>query len=728
MGSLSLTLPLDSWLPLERSKFASLCDDKLQEFAAACETNVAWLEEYEATILGAQETLDIVQILKTPSRRKYQQWSMKALDRDNSPFQVSTPKENAGLTLDLFEDDKGSNFISDFQKKLYAVAVEPDDVSSAGTFTTAQPDLSKDNDEELNLEKGEGNRQEDNAKPRKHVEFDAKEIQAHEEKQATKPKSLIPASRTLSTSFSRLNIDSQKSSTTQRTFAKTTVPTVHGYAKRVLPSPEGRDIKHIDLLNLETTGGIPSKRRSSEDESLPKRLRSLEFAHSDKSLEYSTYGIEQQHEKEDKSEIEDVESSEKRLHELFASDSEKLKQALSSLRGVTVDRGPDSPPFLPDMSPFKMQSSPNTSVSKGKSISSRVTTPPLYRSRSTTEVDISFNDSPHTLDAFDISAPPVTSDFPSPLSSKQYNLKESRSAPTQQTSLFTPKPLLSQVHKNKNTIDHINSSRLENRISLDTRGSTNSSRDSGIPIRKPRHELKTMQRANLAQQREQQDRQQRAARMRELEEQRKQNMQRRQQLEQRRRLEDYKSKTVLDRRRVGQETIVSISRKPPPVNLGFAAQQAKIKKKPQSNLDNILADQTNTEKASRKEKSDPILIDERATKFRYFKEGSPRSNALIRQSTRTTTVYQTPERPPRTSDLSLNSSPYDLPDIESDQEEYVYDNDGRRHRVRKQKVMILPRWATSPLVRDAVESQKDVDPEELFGEVRPLRVHEIFGK
>lgn len=58
----------------------------------------------------------------------------------------------------------------------------------------------------------------------------------------------------------------------------------------------------------------------------------------------------------------------------------------------------------------------------------------------------------------------------------------------------------------------------------------------------------------------------------------------------------------------------------------------------------------------------------------------------------------------------------ELPDIDS---EYYDSDDENRKRA-------LPNWAQSPALREALQSQSTVDPDDIFGAIKPLKMEELF--
>ncbi|RPA80388.1 hypothetical protein BJ508DRAFT_196025, partial [Ascobolus immersus RN42] len=70
----------------------------------------------------------------------------------------------------------------------------------------------------------------------------------------------------------------------------------------------------------------------------------------------------------------------------------------------------------------------------------------------------------------------------------------------------------------------------------------------------------------------------------------------------------------------------------------------------------------------------------------------------------------------------INGELIELPDIPSDSEEEDDDDDddGRK------KHFLPPKWAESPELQLALAQQQSWDPQEIFGEIPPLKMEEIF--
>lgn len=66
----------------------------------------------------------------------------------------------------------------------------------------------------------------------------------------------------------------------------------------------------------------------------------------------------------------------------------------------------------------------------------------------------------------------------------------------------------------------------------------------------------------------------------------------------------------------------------------------------------------------------------------------------------------------------IPSEEIDLPDIRSDYYDSDEEDQGRGYEP--------PVWAQSPVLRQALESQSTVNPDEIFGAVPPLRMEEMF--
>ncbi|KZT52065.1 hypothetical protein CALCODRAFT_442111 [Calocera cornea HHB12733] len=59
-----------------------------------------------------------------------------------------------------------------------------------------------------------------------------------------------------------------------------------------------------------------------------------------------------------------------------------------------------------------------------------------------------------------------------------------------------------------------------------------------------------------------------------------------------------------------------------------------------------------------------------------------------------------------------------LPDIASE-----YSNSDDEDRVRN---YVIPDWANSPYLRNQLEAQSNINPDDIFGAIRPLHMDEIF--
>ncbi|KAJ1648907.1 hypothetical protein IWQ61_009840 [Dispira simplex] len=75
----------------------------------------------------------------------------------------------------------------------------------------------------------------------------------------------------------------------------------------------------------------------------------------------------------------------------------------------------------------------------------------------------------------------------------------------------------------------------------------------------------------------------------------------------------------------------------------------------------------------------------------------------------------------------------EIPDEYSDDDSYNYDTSSPesvagRTQAKTSKGQRIPFWATSPAVRDALMRQIQLNPERIFGKVRPIKVEDIFNK
>ncbi|KAJ2712828.1 hypothetical protein H4R19_002556 [Coemansia spiralis] len=68
------------------------------------------------------------------------------------------------------------------------------------------------------------------------------------------------------------------------------------------------------------------------------------------------------------------------------------------------------------------------------------------------------------------------------------------------------------------------------------------------------------------------------------------------------------------------------------------------------------------------------------------------------------------------------------PEIESDYSDEYSDDEFSPAPKRKKNDFKIPRWATTPELAKGLQSQARVNPDRIFGKVRPLRVNEIFHR
>ncbi|KAJ1834679.1 hypothetical protein LPJ70_006301, partial [Coemansia sp. RSA 2708] len=66
--------------------------------------------------------------------------------------------------------------------------------------------------------------------------------------------------------------------------------------------------------------------------------------------------------------------------------------------------------------------------------------------------------------------------------------------------------------------------------------------------------------------------------------------------------------------------------------------------------------------------------------------------------------------------------------IESDYSDEYSDEEFTPTVKRKKNDFRIPTWATTPELLRGLESQSRVNPDRIFGKVRPIRVNEIFNR
>lgn len=92
-----------------------------------------------------------------------------------------------------------------------------------------------------------------------------------------------------------------------------------------------------------------------------------------------------------------------------------------------------------------------------------------------------------------------------------------------------------------------------------------------------------------------------------------------------------------------------------------------------------------------------------------------------KQALQTRTAPQTEREQTRKPEMpapAVPSESIELPEINS---EYSDSDDEDR-----KKTFSPPRWAQSPALREALQSQSTVDPDDIFGAIKPLKMDEIF--
>ncbi|KAJ2323702.1 hypothetical protein GGI00_005547, partial [Coemansia sp. RSA 2681] len=125
-------------------------------------------------------------------------------------------------------------------------------------------------------------------------------------------------------------------------------------------------------------------------------------------------------------------------------------------------------------------------------------------------------------------------------------------------------------------------------------------------------------------------------------------------------------------------------------------------------------------------KSTPdLLAQDMTTPLRPSRQGSTRAKkpAVARDSDEYTTIVAPGETYP--------------PEIESEySDEYSDDDDefspgaegGGGARRKKKNDFKIPKWATTPELARGLEMQERVNPDHIFGRVKPLRINEIFNR
>ncbi|PIA16814.1 hypothetical protein COEREDRAFT_41828 [Coemansia reversa NRRL 1564] len=68
------------------------------------------------------------------------------------------------------------------------------------------------------------------------------------------------------------------------------------------------------------------------------------------------------------------------------------------------------------------------------------------------------------------------------------------------------------------------------------------------------------------------------------------------------------------------------------------------------------------------------------------------------------------------------------PEVESDYSDEYSDDEFSPAPKRKKNDFTIPRWATTPELLKRLEQQARVNPDRIFGRVKPLRVNEIFNR
>ncbi|KAJ1653447.1 hypothetical protein GGF38_005143, partial [Coemansia sp. RSA 25] len=125
-------------------------------------------------------------------------------------------------------------------------------------------------------------------------------------------------------------------------------------------------------------------------------------------------------------------------------------------------------------------------------------------------------------------------------------------------------------------------------------------------------------------------------------------------------------------------------------------------------------------------KSTPdLLAQDMTTPLRPSRQGSARAkkSAVARDSDEYTTIVAPGETYP--------------PEIESEYSDEYSDDDGEFSpgaeggggaRRKKKNDFKIPKWATTPELARGLEMQERVNPDHIFGRVKPLRINEIFNR
>jgi hypothetical protein len=102
----------------------------------------------------------------------------------------------------------------------------------------------------------------------------------------------------------------------------------------------------------------------------------------------------------------------------------------------------------------------------------------------------------------------------------------------------------------------------------------------------------------------------------------------------------------------------------------------------------------------------------------YGSSSQPDPSILVHQSQTTTTRVKVQIDAPKSVKHAVPSEDIELPEINSE-----YSDSEDEDRVR---TFNPPEWAQSPELRQALEMQSTMNPDDIFGAVRPLRMEEIF--
>ncbi|KAJ2453154.1 hypothetical protein GGF42_003863, partial [Coemansia sp. RSA 2424] len=123
-------------------------------------------------------------------------------------------------------------------------------------------------------------------------------------------------------------------------------------------------------------------------------------------------------------------------------------------------------------------------------------------------------------------------------------------------------------------------------------------------------------------------------------------------------------------------------------------------------------------------KSTPdLLAQDMTTPLRPSRQGSARAkkSAVARDSDEYTTIVAPGETYPPEIESEYS-------DEYSDDDEFSPGAEGGGARRKKKNDFKIPKWATTPELARGLEMQERVNPDHIFGRVKPLRINEIFNR